>query len=142
LGPKPALGIDWDELGAGAAFQGQNSAGSATVCDSFVHSTIPTFGLHSSKHGKTGPGTAFAPSPQDIAMRRLTADLSITIPCLLAMVIIMVVGLAVIIEKQFDNITWTIQEFVSRLAAPLAHRQQLILFFCRPWMDSVTFTLP
>lgn len=65
------------------------------------------------KASQTDSGQTFTPSSQGLAMKRLAADLSIAIPCVLAMVIIMVVGLGVLIQKQFEHLTWTIQEFVS-----------------------------
>lgn len=111
---RSAMGIDWDEYGAGSAFQDRDETGSATVCDSDLRSALPTFTFDAALKSKDHESlTAFAPSRQDLELKRLAADLTITIPCLLAMVTVMVVGLGVIINKQFDNITWPIQELVS-----------------------------
>lgn len=108
------LGVDWEQLGVGSAFKG--NTGRATVADSSLRSAMPAKLFDTSaKSQDHESNTAFAASPQDIALRRLAADLTITIPCLLAMVIVMVVGLSVLIEKQFEHLTWTIQEYVSGL---------------------------
>lgn len=122
---RSAMGIDWDEYGAGSAFQNRNEAGLATVSDSNLRSAMPTFTFDAAHKSQDHESlAAFAPSRQDLELKRLAADLTITIPCLLAMVTVMIVGLGVIINKQFDNITWPIQELVSACMAP---RMELML---------------
>lgn len=55
--------------------------------------------------------------PQTVAMRRLAADLSTTIPCILALALTILVELAILVNRRFMNMTWALQEFVSDLSA-------------------------
>lgn len=96
----------WEGMDTNTGF----SFGSATVTNSSLRASMPT---RKSKASECREIKVFAPTTQDVAMQRLTADLSITIPCVLVLVVIMVVGLGVLIDKQFDRLTWTIQEFVG-----------------------------
>jgi hypothetical protein len=57
----------------------------------------------------------FSLTPQDVAMSRLAADLSIVIPCVLIMVIIMVCGLSILVDRRFDISSWSLHEFVRVL---------------------------
>lgn len=108
-GPPATGGINWDAK----VEEGQIDSGCRGFTRRIWNSSL--FG------SKAEPGTSssqvgtfqtYSPSNQDMAMKRLAADLSVAIPCVLAMVTIMVVGLAVLIDKHFENLTWTIQEFV------------------------------
>lgn len=128
-----------------------------TGCTRKLRKSSRLFGgrsVQDTRTSQTESRETFALSTQDLAMKRLAADLTIAIPCVLAMVIIMVVGLGVLIQKQFERLTWTIQEFVSDICrssllrrpitypplSPVDHRRILLYlhdyhYHCNVFLD-------
>lgn len=65
-------------------------------------------------HGHPSGNLISVPSnPQDIAMRRLAADLAIAIPCVLVMTMTMTVSMAIFVQTRSETTSWPMQEFVG-----------------------------
>lgn len=104
----------------------------------------PTLSIESSgeKLGKIRVPVAVTPTPpmhlcpQTVAMRRLAADLSTTIPCILALALTILVELAILVNRRFMNMTWALQEFVGDDSAYFLYTCLRLILFIRLWTVS------